>query len=393
MIYKKLSLTLLIMLLCSSVACDIESTATPTLEPPPTVTVSQPTSPPNSTQTSAPPTSPAETATTSTATIDSATADAVTPTLAVTATSTVQPSPESQTFAITEPVAGADWPAGGTVTVSGSAPAATDVISATLRAAGLVLASAETTPSAAGDWQMTLDVPASVTGTALVHFLAGDEPAVEIPVQITLPAATSGPHITLDYPQTDSTVVSGHVLFFTGTVQRPPEETLTIAVLFEDCQTVASTTSFTVGEGGQWWGYIIVPEIVFGPACAIAYLGEFQQSAWRAAHTPIVILEQDDPQGQGVFIGNFAGSELTPGESVTVYGSAYNAPNRLVRVSLQVDGEAVAQGTTTADGFGYWEINLALPSQVSGAATGQFTASVSYADQEISETVPFEIGP
>lgn len=160
----------------------------------------------------------------------------------------------------------------------------------------------------------------------------------------------------------------------------------------EECQTVASTTSFDVGEGGQWWGYLVVPETVFGPGCAVAYIGGFAETDWRAAHVPITILEQDDPQARGVFIGNFANSELTPGDSVTVYGSAFNAPDRQVHVSLQIGGEAVAQGTASTDSFGYWEIKLALPAGID-ATVGQFSATVAYEGGPVTETVPFTIAP
>jgi hypothetical protein len=296
-------------------------------------------------------------------------------------------------LSILEPGEGATWNAGESATVSGSAPAAAESVSITLQAAGLALASAEASPAADGAWQVSLDVPDTVSGAATLRAAVDEETSVELAVQIVRAQATSGTNITLDYPQTDSTVVSGHVLFFTGTVQRPPEETVTIAVLFEDCQTVASTTSFNVGQGGQWYGYIVIPQTVFGPGCAVAYVGGFGESGWRAGHTPVTILEQDDPQARGLFIGNFAGSEVTPGEAITVYGSAYNVPNSQVQVALQIDGDNVAQGTATADRFGYWEINLVLPPETPTGVQGQFSATAGYEGESVNVTTPFEVTP
>lgn len=384
MIQKQRILIPLVALLFG-VACTQQPTATPTLEPPPTVTVSQATSPPAATATAA---APEVTSDAPTPAID-----APTPTLAPTTTATGEPTPPPATLSILEPAPGTVWNQGDTVTVSGSAPAETETVTITLSAAGLVLASTDVTPSNAGDWQASLDIPATVTGTAIVRAAVDAGDAVELPIQIALPQATSGSAITLDYPQIDSTIVSGHVLFFTGKVQRPPEETLSIAVLFEDCQTVASTTSFNVGQGGQWWGYLVIPQTVFGPGCAVAYIGGFDETGWRAGHAPITILEQDDPQARGLFIGNFAGSEVTPGEAITVYGSAYNVPNSQVQVALQIDGANVAQGTTSADRFGFWEINLVLPPETSTGGSGQFSATVSYDGEVLNETTPFEVVP
>ena len=389
MVQKKLTLILLVIVLLT-VACEQQPDLTATLEPPPTVTLVQATTLPDATEASLPATATGEIAT---ATVAAATAtmEAATPTLA--ATDTVEPTPESDELSIAQPGEGTSWATGTSVTISGSAPAGTDVVSVTLRAAGLVLAEAEAPPGERGDWQTTLDIPENMTGTVILRAATDGDAAVEVPVGITLPGATSAPSISLTYPDSMTTVVSNHVLFFTGTAQRPEEGMVTISLLYEDCQTAAATTSFDVGEGGQWWGYIVVPETVFGSACALAYFGDFNEAGWRGAQSPITILEQDDPQSRGLFIGNFANSELPPGEAVTVYGSAYNVPNGQVEVALQIDGAAVAQGTATADRFGYWEIELTVPTDVSATASGQFTAAVSYDGQQISESVPFEVEP
>lgn len=374
-------------------ACNEEPTATATLEPPPTVTVAQPATAPAATDTNQPPTPTAEAPDQPTATSNSTTptAGAETPTVSVTATS--EPTSDPAALAITSPGQGETWNTGSNVTVSGLAPAGAGSVAVNLRAGGLTLDSADATPDANGEWEVTLDIPATLTGTAILQATTGDDAVVELPVQITLAAATSGTTISLDYPQETNTVVSGHVLFFTGAVQRPADEMVTVAVLFEECETVASTTSFSVGQGGQWWGFLVVPENVFGSGCALAYTGEFGQDDWRAAHAPIDILEADSENARGLFIGNFANSEVTPRESVTVYGSAYNAPNNRVQVALEVDGDSVAQGTATTDSFGYWEINLVLPPDTPANATGQFRATVSYEDEQITETQPFRVVP
>src|SRR5690606_37763598 len=125
----------------------------------PTVTVAQTTTAPESTATAALPTTPVDTPapTTDAATSEAATTAAPTPTLAQTTTAEPEATDAPLTFVVEEPVAGASWSSGDTVTLAGRAPSG--AISASLRAAGLLLDSAETTPSSAGAWQMSLDIP------------------------------------------------------------------------------------------------------------------------------------------------------------------------------------------------------------------------------------------
>ena len=382
MIAKKPLLLLLVLILVAIVGCSQQPT--PTIAPPPVATSeAQPTPLPTETATSLPAEPEA-----------SPTASAVpsTPTPAASPTATSEPTAEPPELSITTPEPDTTLDAGSSITVMGEMPQGTGSISVTLRAAGLPLAESQVTTAAEDtEWQATLDIPETVVGPALLRATSDDGTSIEAAVQLTRSGATSATTIGLTYPDAQSTVVAGQVLFFTGQVQRPADNTVTISVLYEECQAVAASTSFDVGEGGQWWGYVVVPETVFGPACAVAYTGEFAQGDWRAAQAPISILEEDDPAARGIFIGNFADSTIAVGQPVTVYGSAYNVPGRQVQVSLQVNGTTVAQDVATTDRFGYWEIDLALPSGVSAGATGQYRATVAYEDEEVSASVPFEV--
>ncbi len=319
------------------------------------------------------------------------TPEAATPTLEaeVTGTPTAEPEGEAAALRISNPAEGATLEAGSQVSVSGEAPEGSSEVTVRLTAAGLTLSESRAALSAGGTaWQTSLAAPSNVVGPALIVVSAGDEATATQSVTIERSGATSDPTITLLHPGPDSTAVAGQVLFFTGRTQRPSGGSITISVRYEDCQTVAASQSFDVGEGGSWWGYILVPENVFGPACAVAYFGEFGAEGWGAAQTPLTILEADDPDARGLFVGNFPDSEVPIGEPFAIYGSAFNAPNRQVQVRIDVAGSTVAQGTATIDRFGYWETELTLPEGTSTTTTGQIVASVTYDDGEVMETVP-----
>lgn len=53
----------------------------------------------------------------------------------------------------------------------------------------------------------------------------------------------------------------------------------------------------------------------------------------------------------------------------------------------------MAQDTVTADRFGYWEISLIPPADLSPTATGQIVAVATVDGQEVRESVPFDLVP
>ena len=379
-----LPLLLILTILLTAVACqDTDATPTATAEP-----EQEATAPPAATATTAPPTI--------TATAEpqpTATPLPPTPTLAPTATAEPEPTTTPAALTITDPAAGAVITPGSALTVAGRAPDDATTVSVTLRAAGLTLAAAEATVAETA-WVADLDVPQNVTGPATLQATLDGEPTETLTIEIRRSQAAAGPAITLDYPTSDAQAVAGHVLFFQGRVQQPIDGAVTIAVRYDDCQNTAARQQFDVGEGGQWWGFVVVPETVFGPICALAATGDVDQPGegpWRAAQTRLDVLPIDDDQARGVFVGNFPNAQVTPGETVTVYGSAFNAPDRQVTAALQVDGETVAQQTVTADPFGYWTADLTLPAGVT-APGGRFVAIVPYDQGQQTAAVPFLTG-
>lgn len=383
-----LAILLMVGVLLGTVACR-EAAATPAPTQAPAVTsVEEATLAPTATGT----TPPTATATTATATAMATQAPA-TPTLAPTATPEAEATATPAALTITDPAAGVIVAPGSALTVAGRAPADAAAVAVVLRAAGMTLAAVEAAVAETA-WVATLDVPENVTGPAVLEAALEGEATETLALEIRRAQAAAGPSISLEYPTAESRAVAGHVLFFQGRVQQPIDGAVTIEVRYDKCQSTAARQQFDVGQGGQWWGFVVVPESVFGPACAVASTGEMGapgEGAWRAAQTELEILAIDDEAARGVFVGNFPNEEVAPGESVTVYGSALNAPNRQVSVALQVDEQTVAEEEVTGDAFGYWTVDLTLPADVT-APGGRFVAVVQYDGGEETASVPFLTG-
>lgn len=306
-----------------------------------------------------------------------------------TATATVAVPASTVPITIDQPAAQATVDVGDDLPVSGTGPREGGPVTVVLEAAGQLLVEASATPDANGQWRVVLPVPVSATGDLLLRAAAGGQTA-ERQVRVLRPSAVP-PFITLVHPTGDWHAVSGRALFFQGRVQRPPEGLVNIALLYDSCREVGAEQSFDVGPGGRYWGYLVIPGGLTGPACAVASFGEPGEASWQAASVMLDVLPPDDPEARGLFLGNFPDDDVARGEPVTVYGSAYNAPNRQVQVSLEVNGRRVAEEMAVADSFGYWEVDLTLPESVAAGSAGQLVATVAYPGDPETKSVPFVV--
>jgi len=345
----------------------VTDTPEPTATLPPTATV-------RSTPTAAP-----------TATPEPPTPTAIVPT----ATATAAAPPSAVPVTIDEPAAQTPVDVGSNLAVSGTGPRENGPVIVALEAAGLVLVETSAMPDANGQWSAVLEVPTSATGDLLLRATAGGQTANQ-QVRVQRPSVVP-PFITLVHPASDWRAVSGHALLFQGRVQRPPDGLVNIALLYDDCRRVGAEQSFDVGPGGRYWGYIVIPGGLTGPACAVASFGEPGEESWQAASVMLEVLPPDDPEARGLFLGNFPDDDVPRGQPVTVYGSAYNAPNRQVQVGLEVNGRRVAEEIVVADSFGFWEVDLVLPASIQAGSSGQFVATVAYPGDPETMSVPFVV--
>jgi hypothetical protein len=239
---------------------------------------------------------------------------------------------------------------------------------------GLLLAEAGTQAGDINSWQASLAVPQVFSGPARLQATITDADGQVVAediseVKLVLETSTTDRYLALFRPLNGENGVAGYNLFFDGRAQRPVNNTVTIAI-WQDCQTEVARQSFVLDGSGYWQGYIGVPRDLAGAVCAVASFGVLGEETWRQAAVTMNILAASDENARAVLVGNPPpGSVLTAGESVWISGTAYNAPDSQVVVSImQENGRVLTEGVAATDLYGYWEIELFIPLDASGPA-------------------------
>lgn len=270
-------------------------------------------------------------------------------------------------LAIGQPVAGSTVPVATDLTVSGQvSPDAAATVYVVLQAGVTELVTGTAVvDSNTGAWLTTLAVPVAVTGSAQIIVTTETESAmVDI---ILLPGSDpEGTILRLDRPAAGDTLVAGYASFFEGSALEVVGETITIAILSDNCGTVAASQSFTIA-GGEWRGFIILPQALSGPACAVVSTGASGTPEWRQTIVPIVLLTADETGASRIELGNPSFEAYTAGGTITLFGMAVNAPDGEIQIGASLGDTTVLPLTVVeVDTFGYWELEVVLPAGQSG---------------------------
>jgi hypothetical protein len=224
-------------------------------------------------------------------------------------------------------------------------------------------------------WRAGLTVPLVVSGAASLTASIRDESGetlaqYQIPVSLVLDTESTDRYLALFRPVSGDSAMAGFNLFFDGRAQRPVNNTVTISVWSDDCMTQVARQSFVLRGSGYWQGFVVIPRTVSGPGCAIAHFGTPGEETWREAQVPVQILANDDENARGITIGNPpGGSTMTAGQEMLVYGTALNASEESVQVSVLLEnGRIISQTNTVTDYWGYWELPVLLPVDIEGPA-------------------------
>lgn len=281
-------------------------------------------------------------------------------------------------------------PVGGLIQLAESETLSVSLINAT----GQRIAVADVDVHQFGNWDGTVDIPATHSGTARLSakvldsdnmVVAQDEHEVSIGVSLDL----SDQFLDLYRPIGGDRAVAGYNLFFDGIVQRPVNNLVSISLWDDDCQVQIAKQSFRLRGSGYWQGFLVVPSNASGPACAVAHFGEPGSEEWREAQIAVEIFPSGSDESFGVLVGNPPpGSLVESGKSLLLYGTAFNAPDGEIRITIQSeDGRLITEGLASADVFGYWELSLFIPDEASGnveiAATIGDSDDDSYAEHRI----------
>lgn len=316
---------------------------------------------------------------------------------------TVTPTPVDVWVRIAVPEEGASLVMGSDVIVRGLVQRDPDqtVWLSLFSATGRLLAEAEAR-TGESSWEAGFTVPQSVSGSAVlgatVRSAAGDPVnSDQIRVELALDAATADRFLVLTQPVVDETAVAGFNILFDGQVLLPANNTVTIEI-WENCEERVAQQSFIMGRSSvsfPWQGFVVVPEELAGPACAVARAGEPGAENWREAQRFITVLPQDDPEARGIRLGApGANASVSAGDALLLYGTALNVREGPVAVSVSLEnGRVISQGSATTDYWGYWETTVNLPIDLEGLAEVTITAGEPDDDNYAETTTLITINP
>jgi len=250
-------------------------------------------------------------------------------------------------------------------------------------------------------WQTTFVLPPYVSGAATVRasLLAADGSVLssyDVPVWLTLNKEASDRYLEMFRPTFEETAVGGFNIFFDGEILLPVNRTISVSIWADDCQTRVARQNFVLGASNRpvyWQGFVVVPQDLVGPACAVASTGEPGTENWREASVPIDVLAPTELEARGVTIGNPApDSEAIAGQELVLYGTALNVSEGPVSVSILMEnGRVVTQASFTTDYWGYWETAVTLPIDVEGLA--EITVSAGEGDTYNESTTIVRVNP
>lgn len=233
-------------------------------------------------------------------------------------------------------------------------------------------------------WQADIVPPPYVSGAAVIRAdLRTAEGTVlssyQIPVWLALNKEGLDRYLEMFRPRVDEKGVGGFNIFFDGEILLAVNRTVTLSIWADNCQTRVAQQSFVLGASNRpvyWQGFVIVPQNLVGPACAVATTGEPGSETWREASVPINVLAPTELEARGVTIGNPPPDrEVIAGQELFLYGTALNVSEGPVSLSILLEnGRVIGQSSFTTDYWGYWETSVTIPLDVEGLAEITVTA-------------------
>ncbi len=233
-------------------------------------------------------------------------------------------------------------------------------------------------------WQADIIPPPYVSGAAVIRadLRAADGTVLssyEVPVWLALNKEGLDRYLEMFRPKIDEKGVGGFNIFFDGEILLAVNRTVTLSIWAENCQRRVAQQSFVLGASNRpvyWQGFVIVPQNLVGPACAVASTGDPGSETWREASVPIDVLAPTDLEARGVTIGNPPPDrEVIAGQELFLYGTALNVSEGPVSLSILMEnGRVIGQSSFTTDYWGYWETSVTIPLDVEGLAEITVTA-------------------
>lgn len=298
------------------------------------------------------------------------TEEALFPTPEVTETPAATPTEAAPEYVLTilEPAPAATLLAGREVTFRGEIqPPISEPILLTLTIGSFTAVSSQITPNGDnGSWELTTTLAESASGPGLLTAALGDMAQAQQANAVVFDNATDQPYISLTKPVEGETAVGGYTFFMQGDSRNLIEDAFTIGVLVDGCTNFIAAQKISL-SGGPWYGFVILPQnATAGPACVVAYTGEYGQGDWREAIIPIQLRAYDDLEAVLLDLGNLGELRFNVGQATNLFGVVAHVPGGAVDIMVEQDsvggnGRLIASGKAFADQFGFWSIDLAIP--------------------------------
>lgn len=299
-----------------------------------------------------------------------------------TETAVPPPQPETPTFAITQPAAGDTLIGGQEIILEGivqPVPSEPLLLRLTLTGGEEVWRDTAVPDAATGQWQTTARMPVQFSGPAqLTAQTASNGDATAVLITLAADKTAEKTYLTLDTPIPGAKAVAGFAFFFAGEINLPQDDTISLAVLAQDCQEAVSAIDITV-PGGRFTGITILPENTApGSACALARTGDPAAENGREVRIPITIQPADDSKTIILQLIELNTPQFTRGQAAELNGIAIHAPDNIVALRLEVDNPAsglqlVTESTAVPDQFGLWTAVMDIPAS---APTGEAILTV-----------------
>jgi hypothetical protein len=271
------------------------------------------------------------------------------------------PMPVTTGLSVELPVAHGQYLAGDKVTAIGTAESGTAEVELTLYVGPhLVEQVTVAVDGRTNSWQTDLSLPANVISRGRLVVTAAGQTITQ-PLTI-YPRQGEMARVVIGRPFSNEMLVAGTIAFVRGTAQ-DRADTVTIGVLVDECTRLVVEQSAAV-MGEEWYGQLLLPADVTGPACLTAYTGSHGTAASAEWVIPVNILAAAALEGPYIVVADPVGQ---PDRKAAwqLFGTAVNTPNNEVTVEIaDQDGQELFRQTAAVSDGGYWEVTVELPTGV-----------------------------
>lgn len=268
------------------------------------------------------------------------------------------PMPVAAGLSVELPAAHGQYLAGDKITAMGTAASGTTEVALTLYVGPHLVEQVTTAvDDRRNSWQANLNLPANIISRGRLVVTAGDQTITQ-PLTI-YPRPGEMARVVIGRPFSHEMLVAGTTTFVRGMAEDLVDN-VTIGVLVDECTRLVAEQGATV-IGDEWYGQLLLPADVTGPACLTAYTGSHGTAASAEWVIPVSILAATVLEDPYIVVADPVGQ---PDRQAAwqLFGTAVHAPHNEVTIEIaDTDGRGLFRQTVAVSDSGYWEVTVNLP--------------------------------